>query len=128
MPSRIDDLMAGANDRFFDAFAEKDLAVEYQAYNGVTWRAVNAVFPPEFRMPEYDERERNFYNLREIWIDSTNDVTGVVTPHELRNGADGDRIRVGGAGGVSYLVQRVLARNSGGMHHISLSDCGVKEA
>lgn len=125
MPSRIDDLMAGANGRFFDAFAEKDLAVEYQAYNGVTWRAVNAILPPEYRLPDMDQRVRNFYNTVECWIDSTNDVTGVLVPHELRNGADWDSIRVGGAGGVTYKIQRVLARNQGGMHHLLLHDCGV---
>jgi len=119
MPSQFEaDFDAAFTSPGLDVFGE---TIAYTP-NGGSVRNISAVVARETRAPVYNETGRNFYNTMEIHISADDDVSGVVTPKELRNGGDADTCVIDGQ---TWLLQRVLERNVAGMHHLLLFDEGI---
>lgn len=123
--SEFDTEMAAATPEFLAAYGED---VEYLAaaqYPAGAWRTIKMFFPRESRAGVMDMQPQNLMNMFEGWIDSRNNVDGVVNVSELRKGSDADWFRI--AGSKLYYIQRVLERNNAGMHHLQLFDGGRNE-
>lgn len=119
MASAFDDMVANDVTGFMGVFGEM---ARLNVVTGGVPRTINGIVLRDTRRPVEVGNLSNRYNAMNIYISSVDDVDGIVSPKEVRDGVTADVYP--SIDGETWICQRVLERNMGGMHYLELWDGG----
>jgi hypothetical protein len=119
MASPFDALAALDNGAFFGMFGE---TTRIPVVTGGVSRTILGIVLRETRRSVEVGGFSNTYNAMDIYISAADNVDGITAPKEVRTGQTADVYTIDGH---SWVCQRVLENNIGGMHKLELWDGGT---